>query len=128
MVAAPAVSEFVRRANEFCDFVQGAGKVSLDERMVGARRSLLALYAAAMELPSVEPTSDEDPTVTQTPSGSGASRSSLTGGTTPSTRYGLSIGPAFEAPGGHRTASFPSATSVRICRQIGWRLATRPSG
>jgi hypothetical protein len=58
----PAVATFVRKAGEFCTFIQEAGKLPLDERMFAARRYLLALYTAALSLPSVEPTDDAKPT------------------------------------------------------------------
>jgi hypothetical protein len=54
----PAIGAYVWRASEFCTFVQEAGKLPLHERMSAARRHLLALYAAALSLPSVEPTDD----------------------------------------------------------------------
>lgn len=57
----PAIATFVWKASEFCSFIQEAGKLSLDERMSGARRYLLGLYAAALGLPSVEPTDDAKP-------------------------------------------------------------------
>jgi hypothetical protein len=57
----PAIARFVWKAGEFCSFIREAGKLSLDERMSGARRYLLGLYAAALGLPSVEPTDDPNP-------------------------------------------------------------------
>jgi hypothetical protein len=53
-----AVGTFVRNAKEFCSFIKEAGKLALNERMLDARRYLLALYAAALSLPAVEPTGD----------------------------------------------------------------------
>ena len=52
----PAIAAFVWKASEFCMFIQEVGKLPLDERMSGARRYLLGLYTAALDLPSVEPT------------------------------------------------------------------------
>ncbi|MBX3217135.1 MAG: DUF5063 domain-containing protein [Labilithrix sp.] len=57
----PAVATYVWKATEFCTFIQEAGKLPLGERMSGARRYLLALYSAALSLPSVEPTDDVKP-------------------------------------------------------------------
>jgi hypothetical protein len=57
----PSVPAFVRKASEFCAFIQEAGNLPIDERMPGARRCLLALYTAALSLLSVEPTDDAKP-------------------------------------------------------------------
>jgi uncharacterized protein DUF5063 len=58
---------FVGKANEFCEFIQEAGKLPIDERISGARRYLLALYTAALGLPSVEPTDDAKPVASPDP-------------------------------------------------------------
>jgi hypothetical protein len=63
----PAVAAFVLKAIEFCTFIQEAGKLPLDERMLGAQRCLLALYAAALSLPSVEPTDIAKPACSPEP-------------------------------------------------------------
>ena len=63
----PAIATFVWKATEFCTFIQEAGKLSLDEKMSGARRYLLALYTAALSLPSVEPTNDVQPALSAQP-------------------------------------------------------------
>ncbi len=63
----PAIATFVWKASEFCTFIQEAGKLPLDERMSGARRHLLGLYAAALGLPSVEQTDDAKPACSPEP-------------------------------------------------------------
>jgi hypothetical protein len=63
----PAVATFVWRAGEFCTFIQEAGKLSLDEKIDGARRYLAPLYMAALDLPSVEPSDNAKPTHTPEP-------------------------------------------------------------
>ena len=50
----PAVASFVHQAREFCAFIRDAGKAALPERLAHARRRLLALYDAAVSLPSLE--------------------------------------------------------------------------
>jgi hypothetical protein len=48
------VAAFVRAAYELCAFVEEAETLGLPERLQGARRQLLALYAAGSDLPHVE--------------------------------------------------------------------------
>jgi hypothetical protein len=50
----PAVATFVCHAREFCRFVEKAGTLAVSDRMQSARRLLLALYTAALVLPSIE--------------------------------------------------------------------------
>lgn len=57
----PDIATFVSKASEFCTFIREAPKLPLGERMADARRYLLALYTAALSLPSVEPTDDAKP-------------------------------------------------------------------
>ena len=57
----PGIAMFVWKAGEFCKFIQQAGTLPIDERMLAARCYLLALYTAALSLRSVEPTEDAKP-------------------------------------------------------------------
>ena len=49
------VASFVVQAQQYCDFIERASTFPLAERVVSARRRLLALYEAGCELPHVEP-------------------------------------------------------------------------
>ena len=49
------VTAFVRRAYDLCAFIEDAESFGLPERLQRARQQLLALYAAAADLPHVEP-------------------------------------------------------------------------
>lgn len=53
-MAIPAL-HFAEAARDFCSFVEGSGKESLAERLRAVATHLSALYAAALELPKVEP-------------------------------------------------------------------------
>jgi hypothetical protein len=57
----PAVTTYVQKATEFCTFIPQAAMLPLGDRMSVARRHLLALYTAALSLPSVEPTDAAEP-------------------------------------------------------------------
>ncbi|MFK8002427.1 MAG: DUF5063 domain-containing protein [Polyangiales bacterium] len=57
-MAIPAL-HFAEASHCFCRFVEDSGKESLAERFRDAARHLSALYAAALELPEVEPDADE---------------------------------------------------------------------
>lgn len=46
---------FVREARAYCSFVETASQLRLPDRLPAARDRLLALYSAALSLPSVEP-------------------------------------------------------------------------
>ena len=50
--SALAVAAFAREAREYCAFVRSACELALADRLAAARTRLLALYAAALSLPS----------------------------------------------------------------------------
>lgn len=54
-LVSPAVATFVGHARKFCSFIEKAGTLAVFDRMQSARLHLLALYTAAIALPSVEP-------------------------------------------------------------------------
>lgn len=51
----PEVAAFVLEARQFSAFIEQASGQPLEQRLVGARERLLALYEAATRLPDVEP-------------------------------------------------------------------------
>lgn len=58
MVPSSPMTAFVAQAREYCSSVERAAALPLPERLAVTRLRLLALYTAALDLPSVEP-SDE---------------------------------------------------------------------
>lgn len=52
----PAVSAFVTAARQYQRFIETAAQLPLEERVLEARRAVLALYVTGSELPSVNPT------------------------------------------------------------------------
>lgn len=56
----PATAAFVRAAYDLCELVEKAGDLPLRERLNGARRVLLPLYAAATELPDAAKSTEKD--------------------------------------------------------------------
>lgn len=55
-----SVQHFVERAESFCRFMEEAGPLSLTDRLRRAQEELLALYQAALDLPDVEPSDEEE--------------------------------------------------------------------
>jgi hypothetical protein len=46
------VDAFVREVRNYCNFVENAAEITLEKRLASARRRLLALYEAALDLPA----------------------------------------------------------------------------